>query len=398
MIRVLSLLFSGTFSGPHNRNARIAPILEQHAVRLLTAIPEEPGNAQERLRAAGLEVVRLPTHRLRRTLRPSAHLGFAAGFWRDVEIIRRVVRERRIDAILINGAMHPHGAIAGRREGVAVIWQIIENLPGALKLAMTPLMLRYADVVMSTGMTLAASYPGIRRFGNHLVSFFPPVDLTIFRPDAHQKLAARRELGLPMEGVVIGTIGNINLDKDHRNFIRAAAALRRQSPQARFVILGATYKHHTAYAQRLWREAVASGFTLGRDLVVANPGHGVARLAQAFDIFWLTSRTEGVPTVIGEAMALELPIVATDVGAIREVVREAEAGFVVPAGSPQMIVEATRPLLNSSRLRTSLGRSGRRFAQEHFDVSICAARHLQALNIALACRPAPDLQRPAHNS
>jgi glycosyltransferase involved in cell wall biosynthesis len=389
VIRVLSLLFSGVFGGPHNRSARIAPILEQHGVRLLAAIPDEPGNALERLRGAGVEVITVPTHRLRRTLGPSAHVRFAAGFWRDVGIIRQVVRERQIDAILINGAAHPHGAIAGRREGIAVVWQIIEDLPGALKYAMAPLMMRYADVVMTTGMTLATSYPWITRFANRLISFFPPVDLAVFRPHADYKAAARRELGLPSESLVIGTVGNINPDNDHRNFIRAAAALKRRSPEAKFVILGATYKERAAYSEGLWREAQALGLRPGHDLVVRNPGTAVARLAQAFDIFWLTSRAEGVPAAVGEAMAMALPIVATDVGSVREAVREGNAGFVVAARNPQAIADATLPLINDADLRAKLGQSGRRFAQERFHVKVCADLHLRALEMAMQRRHRP---------
>jgi len=142
MIRVLSLLFSGVFGGPHNNVSRLAPVLEQSGVRFLVAIPEEPGNALERLRGAGLEVVQVRTHRLRRTFRPAAHLGFVAGFWRDVRSIQQIIRERQIDLVAIHGAMHPHGAIAGRREGIAVVWQIIEDLPAPLKYALTPLMMR----------------------------------------------------------------------------------------------------------------------------------------------------------------------------------------------------------------------------------------------------------------
>lgn len=397
MTRVLSLLFSGTFGGPHNRNARIAPLLEEHAVRLVAALPDEPGNALERLRGAGLEVLQLPTHRLRRTLNPAAHLGFAAGFWRDVEIIRRFVRERRIDAILINGAMHPQGAIAGQREGVAVIWQIIEDLPRPLKYALAPLIACYADVVMTTGQTLAAAYPGIRGFGERLIPFLPPVDAAVFRPDADQKAAARRELRLPLEGLVIGTVGNINPDKDHSNFIRAAAALKSRAPAVRFVILGAAYKERAAYWESLRREAHALGIAIGQDIVVRNPGSAASRLAQAFDIFWLTSRAEGAPAVVGEAMALAMPIVATDVGSVREVLEEANAGLLVPARNPQALADATAPLLHDPQWRMRLGLSGRRFACDRFHPKRCAELHLRALEMALVHRrrPRPDAAQPS---
>ena len=128
------------------------------------------------------------------------------------------------------------------------------------------------------------------------------------------------------------------------------------------------------------------GLTVGRDLVVANPGSAVAQLAQAFDIFWLTSRAEGVPAVLGEAMALAIPIVATDVGSVREAVHEAKAGFVVAPRNPRAIVDASLPLVNDPELCAKLGCSGQRYARERFDVRVCADIYLLAFRKALACR------------
>ncbi len=392
-MRVLSLLFSSVFGGPHNRNCRISPLLRQKGVELVVGIPDEPGNALEMLQAAGLEVVALPTRRLRRTLNLFTHLGFAAGFWRDVGLLRGVIKERDIDVVLINGVVHPHGAIAAAREGIPVVWQILENAPMPLKYALMPLVAKYADVVMTTGMTLAASYPGALHLKDRLISFFPPVNVDLFRSNKKSKPAARNALGIADDAIVIGTIGNLNPDKDHLTFIRAAASLKREVPGARFVILGSTYKERAAYTEMLYQEAAGLGLKIGSDLIVRNPAGKVAELAQAFDIFWLTSRTEGMPAVIGEAMALELPIVATNVGSVREAVVDGKTGFIAGARDWETIARRTLPLVRDSGLRANLGAAGRRFAEQYFDVRVCAGKHLRAF--AAAAKEPELLSQPA---
>src|SRR5690606_36068450 len=110
-----------------------------------------------------------------------------------------------------------------------------------------PLVRRYADVVMCTGARVAQEHPGMTRRPERLVTFYPPVDTTLFRPVPGLKASVREKLGLSDASLVIGTVGNINLQKGHDNFIRAAALLKRQVPGARFLLLGAMHANHREY-------------------------------------------------------------------------------------------------------------------------------------------------------
>ena len=183
---------------------------------------------------------------------------------------------------------------------------------------------------------------------------------------------------------MVGNVNNLNPMKGHDTFVRAAGALVRQHPGTRFVILGAQYEHHAAYTRGLWREAEQLGLRIGENLIVVDPGSRVAELAPAFDIFWLTSnpRSEGVSTVVGEAMALELPVVATDVGSVREAVADKLTGYLVPSRDPQALVIATLPLLDDPELRRRLGQTGRKRAQGLYSLDACVERHVRAFEHA----------------
>jgi glycosyltransferase involved in cell wall biosynthesis len=218
------------------------------------------------------------------------------------------------------------------------------------------------------------------------LSFFPCVDTTVFSSDARLRCQARTELGLPENATVIGNIGTLSPMKGHRTLIRAAAALRQWHPDARFVVLGSTHAGRDAYYAALRDEAKSYGLRLGRDLIIRDPGRHVATLAQAFDLYWMTSEphSEGVPTAIGEAQALGRPVVATDVGSTSECVTDNVDGFVVPPRSPGQIALATHRILSDSALYRSMSTAARAAAARKYAAPLGAERHRQAYERALA--------------
>ena len=390
-MRVLSIIHYPVYGGPHNRNASVIPGLRRHGIDTTMMLPDEPGNAVELLAARGVPVITMALQRLRGPSDLATQAAVVASFRDDVRRLRGVIRRERVDLVLVNGLVNPHGAIAGHLENVPVVWQLLDTFaPMYLRRAMMPLVTAMADAVMSSGMGVAREHPGALEFGDRLVSFFSIVDCQKFRSSTDRRTSARKELGLLPDDVVVGNVNNLNPMKGHDTFVRAAGALVRQHPGTRFVILGAQYEHHAAYTRGLWREAEQLGLRIGENLIVVDPGSRVAELAPAFDIFWLTSnpRSEGVSTVVGEAMALELPVVATDVGSVREAVADAVTGYLVPALSPEAVALATLPLLQDPQLRRTMGRAGRLRAAELYSLEACTARHLLAFEHARRHRQA----------
>jgi glycosyltransferase involved in cell wall biosynthesis len=384
-MHVLSIIHYPVFGGPHNRNASVVPGLRERGYRTTVLLPAEPGNAAEYLTARGVDVLATPLRRVRATPDPRVQASFALAFRSDVRRLRGVIRRERIDVVLVNGLHNPHGALAAHLEGVPVVWQLLDTYsPMALRRVLMPVVRSMADAVMTTGLAVAREHPGAIGLGDRLVPFFPIADSRRFVNGPEQRAAARGELGLAATDMVVGIVGNINPMKGHDTFIRAAAALRARRPEVRFVILGAQSEQHTAYTRGLWAEAERLGLRIGANVIVVDPGRRVDRLAPALDIFWLTSnpRSEGIPTVIGEAMALELPVVASDVGSVSEAVAQGETGYVVAPREPAAFAAATVGLVDDADLRARLGAAGRLRAEELFSAEACVERHVTAFERA----------------
>lgn len=385
--RLLQVIHYPVFGGPHNQALRLAEPLARRGWDTIVLLPKEQGNAAARLRMAGIPVVEAPLGRLRAVPDPRLQLRFAASFRPDVARIRRIIRHKRIDLVVVSGLVNPHAAIAARLERVPVVWQILDTrAPMKLRQLLMPLVTRLSDAIMSTGVEVARVHPGALALGDRLVPFFPPVDTQSFRPDLARRATARRTLGVPDDAHLIGTLGNLNPQKGHEYLLRAAAVARQSRPDVVVRVLGADTPTQADYAAGLRAEALALRLLDEGGPLFVDPGACAPELLPAFDLFVMTSvpRSEGAPTAILEAMACGLPVVTTDVGAVREMVEEGETGFVTPPLDPPATADAILRVLADDSLRTRMAAEARGRALQRYDVDVCADTHLAAFEAALA--------------
>lgn len=380
-MNVLSVLHFPVFGGPHNRNARVGRLLKNKGVNTILLLPDSAVDAANRVREMGCEVTQLPLSRLRKTLNPLEHIRFVTRFVRDVRAIRELIRDRAVDVVVVNGLMNPHAAIAASREGIPVVWQILDSFPPLwVQGLMRPFVRRLARIVMSTGSRVAESH--LRRPSKHVptVLFNPPVDLAVFALDQSMRGRARRQLGFGPGDFVVGNVANVNPMKGHRTFVQAAIALKSQMPLVKFVILGQTYAHHTEYANTVMQVARAAGLELGRDIQIVDPGADIAALIQALDLYWCTSepRAEGISTAAQEAMAVGIPVISTDSGSMSEIVISGRTGYLVAPHDVRAIVERSAQIMGDDSLRHMLSENCRTLAEECFGLERCAELHLAA--------------------
>lgn len=383
-MKLLHVIHYPVFGGPHNQALRLNEALAEQGWDSVVALPAEPGNAAARLADGGVKVRRLRLDRLRASPSLRLQLRFLCGFVPGVKRLRDLIRSEEVDLVVVGGLVNPHAALAARLEKKPVVWQLLDtSAPKPLVHMLMPIVKRLADAVLVTGVEVAEAHPGLASLGDRVLCYFPPVDTEQFKMNQELRLTSRKELGLAERDVVVGSVSNVNPDKDQLTFVMAAAGLRTVLPEVRFVIMGARYPQHADYVAKLERTAHELGLTVGADLIFHDPGPEVARFGMALDVFWLTSRSEGIPTVIEEAMALGLPVVATDVGSVRRAVDDGLTGFVVPVKDPKAIALHTADLLGDAELCEEFGERARVRAENDFSISTCAETHLEAFAIAI---------------
>ena len=172
----------------------------------------------------------------------------------------------------------------------------------------------------------------------------------------------REELKLSPSSPVIGYVGRISPEKDLETWLRAAALIASSAPDAQFVLAGDGRDGNTqGQLQQL-----AESLGIADRVVFAGYRQNLLPVYAAFNIFLLTSRREGLPNSILEAMAMRLPVVTTDVAGAKELVVNKRTGFVLPQGDVLGLSQAVIGLAAQDRLRLSMGRAGRERVEQEF--------------------------------
>ena len=170
---------------------------------------------------------------------------------------------------------------------------------------------------------------------------------------------ARAALAVPAGAIVVTTVGRLTAIKQHTLFLEVAERLARESDRFHFLIVGDG-------ELRAALEANAAALGLGARVRFLGWRGDLETIYGATDIFVLTSRNEGTPVALIEAMATGVASVSTDVGGVRDVVTGGELGRLVPFGDAAALAGAVAELAQAPRVRAEMGIAGRASVRERF--------------------------------
>jgi len=331
-----------------------------------------------------VEVHEIPLSRLRADRDPRLAWQLVAGFKPQVATLRTAFDELGIDLVVVGGLVNPHSAVAARLNKLPVVWQILDTrTPRVLRWAMMPVVRRLADAVMYAGGSVRSLH-GLRHVA-HLPNYVipPAVDTARFVPSERARISSRERVGIPHDAQVVGTVSNINPMKGVEYFVRAATLIHSRLPKTYFLVLGEQSGRHTRYHEEIKEECRRSGIPKER-FIFAGASEHVEEWYPAMDVKLITSvpNSEGAPTTAMEAMACGVPVVATDVGAVSEVVVDRATGFTVPPLDPAALADATVRVLTDAPLADRMSRAAQDRAKAVFDIQVAVKRYLVAFEAA----------------
>jgi glycosyltransferase involved in cell wall biosynthesis len=318
-----------------------------HRVLAVSLAAPPDGPEAERFRAVGADI---------RTL-PKRAGGFDAGL---VLRLSRLLSEQKASVVHTHNPQPLiYGAPAARLAGAALVHTKHGANPDALRRrVLRQITGHMADAYVAVSpATAEIAQRGHECRARRLRVIENGVDVARFRRDAAARRELRRELGIPDVAWVTGTVGRLAPEKDHTLLLDAIAPTL--DDLHRLVIVGSGPEE-----ERL-RVRVSTG-PAARWVHLTGARSDVQRLLSAFDVFVLSSKTEGLPLVIPEAMAASLPVVSTAVGGIASVVRDGETGLLVPAGNVAALRSALSALRADRRRASAMGDAACRLAHERY--------------------------------
>jgi glycosyltransferase involved in cell wall biosynthesis len=187
------------------------------------------------------------------------------------------------------------------------------------------------------------------------------VDTRRFEPNGEARSATRKELGLPQDSFVVGTVGRLVPIKDHQTLLNAAALLIERGADVRVLLVGSGPERENLQRQ-------ATNALEGRVCFVGDSSR-VPQMLNAMDVFVLPSLKEGMSNTLLEAMASGLPVLATNVGGNPEIVENDVNGCLFTPGDAQWLASKLHLLAHSPALIHQLGTAARNRAIESFSLS-----------------------------
>ena len=200
------------------------------------------------------------------------------------------------------------------------------------------------------------------------------LDLGMFAEYASRRSKFRHELCIQDDAILIGIVGRLTEIKNHQMFLNVVARLKEIDPacrrqgDVRFIVIGDGSLRETLEAQ-------TQALGLEKDVIFVGGRKDPEYFYPALDVVALTSRNEGTPLTLIEAMANARPVVATSVGGVVDLLGEVvedgpyrvcQRGISVPAGDEEAFVSALSRIIRDRSLRQELGESGLEFVEVNY--------------------------------
>lgn len=350
VMRVLNCILENRFGGPHRRNLTVAKGLRSHGIETIFLVGYK---TREKVTFEDFECHSVEHSQFLRRKRTFTGLVLFTLFLPyNVYKICKIIKRRRIDLIHINGLLNVIPALAGVVRRKPVVWHCNDGgLPHVVVKIVTPLVLLLSSKCIVQGKNIGERLFGdVRRLWAKIEIIYPPVDAIRFSResvDIRKVELLRGQFNLNSGQVCVGAVGNINPCKGFEYFIKAAAIVRGHVGNAKFLIVGSKLDTQKDYWDKL--QNLVSQLRLKNTVLFVGFSNDMPELLSLLDVFVLSSVRESCPNVVLEAMAMRVPVVATDVGSVAELVGADHSGVLVEPNDHEAIANAILRLLKKPK-------------------------------------------------
>ncbi len=214
------------------------------------------------------------------------------------------------------------------------------------------------------------------------------IDLARLPPFVLDRRPARQALGMDPERRLVAQVGRLEPQKDYPTFLAAAARVSAALPDVDFLVVGEG-------GLRAELEATARRLGVGERVRFLGLRHDVPAILAGVDVLALTSRWEGLPNAVIEAMATGAVPVATDVGGCRELITSGQTGVLLPPERPDVVASALLDVLADAERAARLAAAARERVEREFTIAAMVAKTVAVYEATLAAKGVAQADRRA---
>ena len=374
-MRVANIIEEGRIGGPQIRNLMLASALKKKNVEITLIFPKE--NKKDLKKQCDLLNVKYLSLSLRTIKR--SFLGFIIYlFLFPFEVIKLtwILKKKKYDVVHVSGgSLHTKGIFAAKLAGIKVLWELNDTYAPKIIKNIFSLVSNLANGFIFASERTKKYYSKLipSKKKNFLIQ--SPVNTRLFSPHAKLNTDNFFKNKKIRNKIIIGTVGNINPNKDHATLIKTAAKLSSYEKKIEFIIVGPIYKSQKEYFYNLLKLIKNNKIF---NIHFIGPRTDIRPILKKVDIYICSSNNESSPLSVWEAMAMENAVVSTDVGDIKKFIKTGKTGYIVKIGDTENLAKNIIKLIKSPKLRKKFGSSSRKIVRKKLNLDLCAYYHQKA--------------------
>lgn len=381
-MHVLICLTDSRLGGPQIRSLSVARLLRDQGIETSFLFPPGEDVFEDLLAKEGFSVYRPDFSCVHPPAQIISNLNYVITFPVSVYRILDCIRDANPDLVHVNMSFNFQSAVAAHLSDSRVLWHLNDvNAPWPISRVVATSAKALSDTIVVSSNSVNKYYFSDGWSGSETI--YPIVDTETYNPTRNfsGKPALREELGIDASTPIVGSVGNVNPTKGYEYLLRAARCVVDRYGPICVSIAGAKLDTQQEYYHSLKQ--------LQTELGLENTVHFLGRrsdipqLLSEFDVFVMSSVAETGPMTLMEAMAMEKPVVTTNVGVVPEQFAHGEHGLVVPPKDAKRLAKALCELLKESENSVRYGKKARKRAKNVFSVNKGADRHVEVYRLTL---------------
>ena len=378
-MHVLVCLTDSRTGGPQIRSLSVARLLRRRGIETSFLFPPGKDAFAERLVDEGFSVYRPHFSCVHPPADIIANLNYVGTFPISAYRILDCIHDVDPDLVHVNMSFNFQSAAAAYLSDAKVLWHLNDvNAPWPINRAVATAAKALSDTIVVSSDYVNRYYFSGGWNGSEIL--YPIVDIEAYDPsrEFNNKSTLRDELDVNVSTPIVGSVGNINPTKGYEYLLRAARHVIDSYGPICVPIAGAKLDTKQDYYRSL-KQLQAE---LGLEDTVHFLGRrsDIPQLLSEFDTFVMPSVAETGPMTLMEAMAMEKPVVTTNVGVVPKQFTHDKHGMVVPPADSECLGKALCEILNEPEKSAEYGRAARERAKNVFSVSKIADRHAKIYN------------------
>ena len=362
----------GRFGGPQQRMLLTASELKRNNIEVEIIIPkDETGIFKKKLIEEKIKFHELAITRL--SLKPNFLIKYLIFSFYEIIMLIFFFKKHNYDLIQANSTPQFKGIIAAYILRIKTVWIIEDSYFPSIIVFLFRFLSKLTNckIIYTSQKVYDFYFANKKILDNKIKEIFAPVDTNKFNPDQTFSIPDY----IDKEKKIITTVASIVPVKGIEYFIEAAEKVHNKNPKTSFVIAGPEISSQKHYSKKI--KLMLNDKDYINYIGMCN---NVPELLANSDIFICSSISEAGPMTVYEAMSMKIPVITTDVGAARQIIKNFKSGIIVPARNSFELFKAADKLLNDKILKENIAISGFIFSKNFFSLDKITKQYIKFYN------------------